>query len=646
MGIYLVSLLLFFVMCVLSFYIPGTVVLTLLKFKLSKYEHFFISWILGISIFLITSYVLSWLNLVVLQYAVMGTFAAAFIVLFRKNRIKLKFKFSKTEYITGGIILLGSVLYTALTFFSGWKTHEGLQFTGVNDADGLVHVARIKNFSYFFPPHHPGLAGIEFKGYHYFYDFLLSQFHVLFKFDVYDLYFRHFSLFISLLFGAGFLFAARILRFSFISQIMVLILAYLTPGFSRIVGDIIHADITLSMLSVSNVIFDPSMVIALPMIIGGLFLLPNTLKSYKYAIVVGVILGVVSQIKVYAGLVSIIVLALYGLYIVIKTKNIFQNSYYVAALLTGILTAVTFLPNNFGSGSFIWAPFLTYEHFMRQVAFSESYWEVKRRIFLEHNNIPRLVIMYGQAIGLFLTLALGPRIVTFMLAPKMLTKKFWKNDFNIIFLAAIIPAFAIPTFFIQSVSVFDIGQFFAVGILLLNIPTAYVIGRLFVFNKIIGLAVILLTVSMALYEFGIVERQYLFTHHPVTVTDEQLVMFGKISGTLSPDEFIVSIPNSSKSEGVVNLHWYKPSLVSAMTGRSVYLEDEIIKNPKLERQIMRRENDIKTIADAISTCDIAKIKSKMESIDSNFLLAQQPSRCLKAISKSSNESSSLSFYKF
>jgi hypothetical protein len=641
----ILSLFLFIPVSFIVFYIPGRVLLHYLKVKFSKLENLILSFFLGISIFLLTTYIVTWAGFKQAEYFILFIFLCLFIYQLRRYKLKFLLKFTSYEYVLMGIIILCSFMYTSFTFFSGWMSKDGLQFIGVNEADGLVHVSRIKNLADFFPPQHPGLADIPFRGYHFFYDFLLSQFYQLFKFNVLDLYFRDFSLFISILFGLSLVFASRQLKLSKLATVLTIVLAFATPGFVMVGEWLFHKEVILSILVPGNYIFDPSMILGVSFLLVGLSLLPQAATSTKLAIIVGLLLGVLAQIKVYTGIIAIVVICLYGFYIVIRTRSIHQIPYIIVGILTAILTAITFLPNNIGSGSFIWAPFLFYEHFMGQVAFQNSYWEVKRRIFLEHNNIPRLTILYAQAITLFIVYAVGIKLIIVAKIFSIFKKKFWINDYNSIFLVAILTGFIIPTFFIQSVSLFDIGQFFAVSIILLSIPAAYTTSWLYKKNKLIGAGAIALILFFAFSEGIQVEKEYLLPQSPLVISPKELSIYSHITQNTKPTNFIISIPQPIISQDQVKLNWYKPSLVSALTGRSIYFEDEIIQNPKTERTRKNREQNLTDLAQYIHICSPEDIIRKVEKIGSPYITTQQPENCLKNISDSSVESTTVSFYK-
>ena len=62
------SLLLFVPAVVLSFYIPGFVILNLLKVKFEKFEYTLLSLLIGLSFFLLTTYCFAWLSIEKAEY--------------------------------------------------------------------------------------------------------------------------------------------------------------------------------------------------------------------------------------------------------------------------------------------------------------------------------------------------------------------------------------------------------------------------------------------------------------------------------------------------------------------------------------------------------------------------------------------------
>jgi hypothetical protein len=271
---------LFFVLSAFSFYIPGQFLISCLKLKFKIYENLVISYFLGISLFLLGTYLFSWIKLPQAYLFLLICFNLYFLykLLFKKSKFP---KLGSVDYVTLFIIIFGSLSFLYAMFFSGLVTSHGIQFVGVNGQDGIRHIAYIKNQIFTFPPQHPELSGINLSGFHYFYDLLLAKFSQFYGLSVEDLYFRFFPLLISLLYGASFyLFLTKMTK-SVAAQRFAVFFAYFAQSFSFFYVIINNkADITNSaIVHPIGLIANPFVVLGIGMLIASLSLLPK-IKSH------------------------------------------------------------------------------------------------------------------------------------------------------------------------------------------------------------------------------------------------------------------------------------------------------------------------------------------------------------------------------
>lgn len=196
------TFLLFFIFVTFSFYVPGALAIDFANPKIGKGERFISSWTVGISLFLLGIYIFSWLNF---WYGYLFILAILAIYAFFKKREIFYFKKETIDIKILLLIIIGSLFFLGLTFKSGIFLKDGFQLVGVtNSTDGLMHLAFIKNMLTTFPPVHAGLANVPLRGYHYFYDLLLSRFVLYYHFSPEDLHYRLFPFFMSLIYGSGF----------------------------------------------------------------------------------------------------------------------------------------------------------------------------------------------------------------------------------------------------------------------------------------------------------------------------------------------------------------------------------------------------------------------------------------------------------
>ncbi len=613
----LITFFLFFIACIFSFYIPGLVFVDILKLKLKKGPAFIISWAAGICIFILLTYLLAWID------AFYGVFAVLFfclIYILRKKITLSAVPLKNIDHFAIFIILLGSIAFLSITFFSGMKTANGFQFIRVNSIDGIVHIANINNQIIFFPPRHPGLSGIEFKGYHYFYDFLLSRFALFYHFSSFDLLFRFFPILISLLYGGSFYLISSSITNDKVKRLMVIFLAYFSQGAAFLLLPFNkNYDVAQDGQLVQSIglILDPSIVLGIIILLVGVFLLPKIKDSWKYGLLAGLMIGLLSQVKIYAGITGICCLIIYSFFIFLRYKKIYIFNYLPAVFVAGILTVITYFPNNFGVGSLVYAPLLIYHHYMEQPTFARFQWEYKRVIYEQHHNIIRIIQLYIEAIAAFWIINLGIRIFPLFFIKRIINKKFWTNDNNIILMTIILISVIIPSFFIQSLSVFDILQFGWIMLAILAIPTGLVLGDIVqgknTFLKgIVFLFFLIIAIQNAYYMF-----LYIFPLHSdvYIVSQKETRFYGKISEIVPQKSFIATLEEN-----------YMP-LVAGLTGRSTYYEKEVISYP-LDDIYNERKNNLIKLKNSIDNCNYGEINNQMHKINIKYLIAPFTSLCL------------------
>lgn len=626
---------LFFLASVFSFYIPGKIFINFLKLSLKPFDSFVISWFAGISLFLLGTYIFSWIQI---PQAYFFLLIALNIYAILKKR-KTLFKLEKIDYLSLFIIALGSLSFLYIMFFSGFISNAGIQFLGVNGQDGIKHIAYIKNQVFTFPPQHQGLYGVELKGYHYFYDFLLAKFSQFYLFSVEDLYFRLFPLLISVLYGLSFYFLSRKLSSNLNANRLIIFFAYFAQSFPLLSNSPIVHPIGL--------IVNPFIVLAIGMLVVGIALLPEVKKSFKYAIIVGLILGVLSQVKVYTGLIAIGTISIFALYIFLRFKKKYFFNYLTLLVVTAVFTAITFLPNNFRQGGLVFYPLEFYKHYISSHGFEGLNWDTRRMIFEQHNNYLRIIILYIEAIIIFWIYNLGILSVVLFRVKNLFKKSFWLNEFNIIIaLSVTIPIF-IASFFLQSVSAFDTVQFLWIVIPLFGVPAGIIFAQYINRNKFIGLFLISLILLLFIPGYLDVVGKYNPFKRIQTVSRSELEFYGIINNIVPKNSFLIYIPENKLLEKQTDFYKEGAPVISAISGRGVYLEGGNLPN-KLDKVYAERFSNILALNKAINSCDLNSITRELNKIGSKYILTENKYPCLlnrSSISEINSNKYTLYIYK-
>lgn len=517
------------------------------------------------------------------------------------------------------MIIIGSILFTSLTFFSGWTTQQGLQFISVNIIDGIIHLAYIKNLTFAFPPDAMSLAGYSLHGYHYFYDFLLSRFVVLYHFSPEDLQFRLFPLFLSLLYGGGFYLFAQLFTANSIAKRCILFFAYFGQSFAFLylpAPNKFGLDIGQPM----GLILDPSIILSLPIFLSGIFLLVKANKTITQAIIIGLLLGMLCQIKIYVGLVAIGTLLIYCGY-TFFTKRISLKFILATLSVTLFLTAITYLPNNFGTGGLVWAPLVFYDHYLRQSAFDQLHWGQRFDIFVQHHNLPRIILMYTQALFIFFTINLGLRSVTLLSLPKLWEKTFWLREQNILLFSILLLPILIASFFIQTFSTFNSVQFIWIFLMVMSIPAGMQFSAFLLSSRrMIKYTAFVILIVGSIYGITNMEAQYVFAAKPLTYSPADVALLQKASNLVPNQSFIIVIPKA--------LEWPSQPVVSGLTGKVTYVENELHNEDLYPRVTQKRKEQIKLLHQAFADCRTADFKRLLKQIGSSYVISSNNYPCL------------------
>lgn len=613
---------------ILSFYIPGIFLCLFLPEKVRKNSSF-LSWPIGYSFFILAAYISAWIRAPYLVIVLLG-FIDLFILFKKRYEFIAFIDFGSWLFFL--LILLGSLCFVGTSFLSALKIPGGLQFIGsVNATDGVMHLAFIKSQTYIFPPVFASFYGFTMKGYHYFYDFLLSRFALFYHFTPEDLYYRFFPFVISIFYGWSMYKFATLLTKKKIELFFIVFFAYFAQSFAFILSLFIKsvdAGNGMGVVQPLELILDPSTILGIGILLTGFFLLMQENKTFYLSLLTALVLGLLAELKVYMGIVGIGSLFIFSFLKNIKKEDrTFYNTVLVAVIF---LTAITYFPNNYGVGGLLWHPFFLYDDFMKQSMFASWNWEIKMIIYTMHRNIPRLIFMNFLSVILLWILALGTRFVVILQAPRIIVRTFWKKDaFVLMFLMVSIPLL-IASLFVQSVSIFDTKQFFWIPAVLLGIPSGIFYGKIVskipFYGKAILIAILIFCSVGSLIRD---ENIYVFNPQPMIISNDQLILVKEIQKYVSKQKFFVVLPYYTLDKYGNKIFQYNGGpIFSELTGLRTYYEFEYLAPEHIytvERD--KRKRQLESILLLGEKCSDKKVAQIMSSIGSNYMVSQSDFLC-------------------
>lgn len=595
---------LYFLLAVILLTFSGNFILRLLKLSFNSYlESFLVSLTISLIILSLFSYFLLILNL---QFLV-GPFFWFFTALGFFNGIGRLIKKATPKFKIDRRLCLFTIILTVLmsliTVRSGWLTQDGLEFFGVNAHDGLWHLSLIGELKNHFPPQHPNFSGIELRGYHYFLDLLLAKFSLVFGFSEVDLYFRFFPFLTAVLWSLATFLLARKYFQDKVTSFLAVILSVLGGGFAYLLPLFheggVNFDSALGVSSPISSLINLQFAFSIPVLALDFYAFSQFLKekTFAWGIIVVLFTGALFGFKIYAGMIAIFAIGLSSVFHLFKEREI-KNIWVIFA--SGLLALGVYLPTSTHGAGLVFAPGEMIQSIIRG-PLSWTLWELRRQVYAEHHNLFGLARMRILAFLVFTfgnlgTKSLGLGEILRFKKSEILTKNFGIFSFALLF------SFLIPIFFIQSITPFNIIQFWWYFLYLMSFLTAILVWD-FLKNKskMVKLTFLLiffvLTIPAAIYSFS----GYLFAKTSYKIPFKQLSALRFLKENSSPDDIILEIPNIVQDD---KLDFGLP-VVPALAQRRLFVGLEIIEFSYLDKD--RREKELRKIIAPLN-CHTGKSK--------------------------------------
>jgi len=481
------------------------------------------------------------------------------------------------------LILAGAVTWSSTMVKSGLLYKYGMGFWGPNGHDGIWHIALIKSLakgSWDMPV----FAGSALQNYHFGYDLLLAGVSRLTSVNPITLYFQVFPPILALLIG--------ILTYKLVlgwknsrpQALWATFFVYFGGSFGWIVsllrtGKLGGESMFWAQQGISTLINPPFALSLVLLLVGLIILLKKKKRTLDYIFAVFVF-GVLIQVKAYAGILALGALALAGVYRLVKKEGKDILLVFAGSL---ILSLVLFLPLNKGAGGLlVFRPFWFLETMMGlsdRVGWDRYYsamvnWRLG-------NNWFKAVPAYIVALAIFWGGNLGTRAIKEILVLRWL-KNVRKIDWlEVLFTSVIVAGVVLPMFFLQEGTPWNTIQFVYYSLFASGILAGIVLGD--ITEKLggykawaLGVVIVLLTIPTTI---GTLEH-YLPTRPPSMVPSGELEALEFLSR--QPDGVVLTFPFDREKARAAEANPPRPlylyestAYVSALSGKSVYLEDEV-----------------------------------------------------------------------
>lgn len=600
----------------LAFYIPGNLILR--KFKLSFFDSVILSSILGIVLWIWQGFLLGFLNLRFITYIYLAISTLFWIRTSKfSNQFKGFIKLTLSDYILMATIALGTSYLLLTTFLNGVEREGSLYFC-CGLPDSLYHLALTNQLINQFPPIEPGASGILVRNYHYLGNLMVADFVRIFQLPLISTTYQYFTVFFSILFGLVAVTFSRILKLDRKYLFLLLIFLYFS-------GDILYLlmyilgngfDFSFSFLHHAGWLWvSPSRVYSSVILLGGLSFLAlwTHKKSFYLGVVLALIFSILTGIKIYAGIFTLIGLLALSIYYIFKRKH----KYLLLPFLTLILSLTIHLYTSNTSGALDFTGLWRFENFIVSPELNLVDWELKRQTFISHQNYPRVVQYVLMYIVVYFIFIFGTLNLAFFQTKKSLS--LLPKEFHIFLIPSIFVNLILGSFFIQDIGGANSSQFIITTMIILSIYAALSVhyftnifsGSL---KLILILIVILLTVPRAFY---FAKSQFEFQkvgggHH---VTKDELEALNYLKSN-TPISSIILADNINKNNWRNAYSHY----ISFLSNRQLFLDGEGI-TADHGVNVKRKLNDQMEIFESSDSVRVNQLL-KQDSINYIYLAAK------------------------
>jgi hypothetical protein len=481
------------------------------------------------------------------------------------------------------LILLGTI-FQSLTMFRSGQTYEyGIGYWGPTARDGVWHQALVESLKREVPPENPGLSGTILTNYHYYYDLLVAKTTMVTRIPSLDLIYRIYPIIFSILFGIGTYILSGMLFKSKIASLFSLFFVYFGSSFGWVVEFIrerhFGGESAFWMNQPVSMNLNPPFAISMVMVIGItiLFIKYRETKSWKVALPLILLSGLLIEFKVYAGVIVLGALFIWSIQSFIVNRDL---SYFKISIPSFIIAVILFFPQiDISSGFFEFKPFW-FIHSMIDSPDRVGWMRLAsaRVNYQLAGNWPKFILAEILALMIFFIGNLGTRIVAFIpLNDIRNIKRINLEKYSFIFWMMII-SFIIPLFLVQKGNPWNTIQFGYYFLYFTALFAGYSLSQLFKMkNKIIACLITSLVIIITpISSYTTFTFAYTNTP-PARLTSGEYQALGYLYSQKAGVVLTPLFDKSLRSEYVNPFPlvvYDTTAYVSAFSGKPVYLEDE------------------------------------------------------------------------
>ncbi len=553
---------------IIAFYIPGRVVLG--KQRLEGIATFACSMILGLVLWGWQGYVFGYLHARFLSYIYLFIFFIIFV--YKKyNILRLKNP-GKIDYLSILIIIMGVISQVGPYYKTGLITEKGLYLPPFNYAtDHIGHTSLINEMVKRFQPFEPGMYGILVANYHYWFNLVTAELIRVFYLPLFQTQYIGMYFFGSLMLGiTAYVFSTSIIKSINFSRWLLFFLYFggdasywLSFITTRKFDFQVPSIIDYSALFMDN----PPRAFSIIILFVAIYLIFQNLKKIKKRefIIISILIGTLAGFKVYTG-----ILALTGLGFLALYNLVFKKDWRISGIfvLSCILSAIIFVPVNANSGGIFFNPVDRARDFIAYQPLGLHDWELRWRVYLEHNNYIRL-IQYGVMMTVVYFFAqFGIKLIGII--PYKKTLSLLDNEKKVFIYGAMLFSFLTGLFFNQTANPSESYNFLIAGSFFLTILTSLTLAQFLknkkmIFKFIVIFLIIGVTIPRWIYVQGKYLPQYIIPGTFYGISNEEMETYNFLKGVNKNSLILVLNKNNFDQSS---------ALVNTLTNRNMFLSGQ------------------------------------------------------------------------
>lgn len=566
------SALLYGLVVMVTWMVPGVVVLQRVAHRWSVVSCLVLSLSIGMGMWGAQSYVLGYLHLRVLTYVYVGICILLTFLISKKIRNGIRSiiqSVSHPDTFLALLICVGVLIQVIQVFGSGLQTRNGMSFFRVNSQDGVFHLSLIESITRTFPPMEPGASKVLVANYHYWSDMILAEQARIFHFSIPAIFFQYFPIVISLFtalslvallqsFKANKVFTRFALFFLFFSgdaaYLFMLwlhhIFGFFTPAIDNGATQFLNVP-----HSVAKLVFFTLLIVFVRWI---------KEKKISLGILVALLSALLFGLKIYFALYAALGLGFvfigYVLLFIwkwmrrqhtklnLKKEFWFLVQYTFLLLLFVVVGLGIYLPPNHGSGGLGYYPLEWPKLLLNQFNLDWRAFNYRYAIYQYYHNTKWLVLYDLISIGVTLISIHGTRIVGFLINKRQIKFFGWQMILYTIPTGILFTWLGLYTLQSTGTGAFNVYNFFSVSLAILVIYTAFFLSQWWQSKnwilRSLVLLILLLSIPRVVFETNKIITSYIQGIDVTYIPQQEQQALAFINAHTSPESIVQSDPSN------------------------------------------------------------------------------------------------------